>query len=264
MEVFFLLILIVVVLIAVVRIGAYLRVSQYDAEQAGSPAVKGARGERSVNSVLARKLPAEEYTVFHDVTLPSSHGPTQIDHIVVSRYGIFVIETKNYTGWIFGDAKSKQWTQVVFREKNQFMNPLRQNYKHTKATESFFSLGSKYIHSVVVFVGDAEFKTRVPENVTCRRGLCPYIRSRQAILLSTDHVKDLARKLSAFKEGTLAEEPSVSVVRREPNCPKCGEPMVRRTAKRGKNAGAEFWGCPKFPKCRGVRQVVPDIGSARA
>ena len=74
-------------------IGAYLR----------SPTVKGARGERRVNSILDRQLPSGKYKVFHDVTLHTSQGPTQIDHIVVSRYGVFVVETKNYTGWIFGD-----------------------------------------------------------------------------------------------------------------------------------------------------------------
>jgi len=78
-------VLALIVFVLFVLVGAYLR----------SPTVKGARGERRVNSILDRKLPANEYKVFHDVTLPSSYGSTQIDHIVDSRFGIFVIETKN-------------------------------------------------------------------------------------------------------------------------------------------------------------------------
>lgn len=39
-----------------------------------------------------------------------------------------------------------------------------------------------------------------------------------------------------------------------PDCPKCGRPMVRRTARRGANAGGEFWGCSEFPRCRGIVQ----------
>ena len=97
MEALALILLLLLVLFALV--GAYLR----------SPTVKGARGERRVNSILDRQLPSGEFRVFHDVTLPTSQGPTQIDHIIVSRYGVFVVETKNYTGWIFGNAKSKQW-----------------------------------------------------------------------------------------------------------------------------------------------------------
>ena len=238
-------VLALIIFVVFVLVGAYLR----------SPTVKGARGERRVNSLLDRKLPANEYRVFDDITLPSAYGPTQIDHIVVSRYGLFVIETKNYTGWIFGNEKSKQWTQVVFKEKNQFMNPLRQNYKHTKAVESFFSLSPKHIHSVVVFVGDATFKTDVPANVTYRRGLCPYIRSKQELLLGAARVRDIAEKLSAFKAGTLKESPTLSIVKDDPKCPKCGAQMVKRVAQKGRNAGGEFWGCPRFPKCRGVRQV---------
>ena len=238
-------VLALIIFILVLLLGAYLR----------SPTVKGARGERRVDSVLHRKLPANEYKVFHDVTLPSSYGSTQIDHIVVSRYGLFVIETKNYTGWIFGNSKSKQWTQVVFKEKNRFMNPLRQNYKHTKAVESFFSLKPKCVHSVVVFVGDAKFKTDLPANVIRRPGLGPYIRSKQEILLETARVRDIAQKLAEFKAGTLKGAPTVSVVRDEPQCPKCGENMIKRVARKGKNAGGEFWGCTRFPKCRGVRQI---------
>ena len=239
-------ILALIIFVLFLLLGAYLR----------SPTVKGARGERRVDSVLNRKLPANEYKVFHDITLPSSYGSTQIDHIVVSRYGLFVIETKNYTGWIFGDAKSKQWTQVVFKEKNRFMNPLRQNYKHTKAVESFFSLRPKYVHSVVVFVGDAKFKTDLPANVLHRRGLGPHIRSKREVLLGTARVRDIAQKLADFKAGTLKKEaPTLSAVRDEPQCPKCGEHMVKRVARTGKNAGGEFWGCPRFPKCKGVRQL---------
>jgi restriction system protein len=41
----------------------------------------------------------------------------------------------------------------------------------------------------------------------------------------------------------------------EPNCPQCGSGMVKRTARKGGNAGGEFWGCSKFPTCKGVRQL---------
>ena len=172
-------------------IGAYLR----------SPTVKGARGERRVNSILYRKLPSREYTVFHDITLHTSRGPTQIDHIVVSRYGVFVIETKNYTGWIFGDARSRQWTQTIYGHKTRFQNPLRQNFKHTKAVESFLSLSPRHVHSVVVFVGDAQIKTDLPDNVTHLRGLCPYILSHRDLLLGTSRVRSIAMMLSDHKAG---------------------------------------------------------------
>jgi restriction system protein len=227
-------------------IGAYRR----------SPTVKGARGERRVNSILDRQLPSREYEVFHDVTLHTSQGPTQIDHIVVSRYGVFVVETKNYTGWIFGDAKSKQWTQTIYGKKSRFQNPLRQNFKHTKAVESFLSLSPRYVHSVVVFVGDAELKTDLPENVTHLQELCTYILSFRDLLLDTSRVRVITMMLSDHKEGRKFRQPSTpDVVPYEPLCPKCGERMVLRKAQKGKNAGSKFWGCPRFPGCSGVRKI---------
>ena len=222
----------------------------------GSPAVKGARGERRVNSILESKLPSREYKVFHDLTLESSRGPTQIDHVVVSRYGIFVIETKNYAGWIFGSARSRQWTQVIYREKNSFQNPLHQNFKHTKAVESFLSLSPRQVHSIVVFVGDAEFKTDLPDNVVRVSELGPYIASFQDLLLDTNHVRSIAMMLGDYKEGRKVQRSSAPVIaRREPHCPKCDRPMVLRKARKGKSVGKEFWGCPGYPKCRGVRNL---------
>lgn len=191
-------------------IAAYLR----------SPKAKGARGERRVNAILSRKLPSREYRIFHDITLHTSRGATQIDHIVVSRFGIFVIEAKNYTGWIFGDARSRQWTQTIYRKKSRFQNPLHQNFKHTKAVESYLSLSPQYVFSVVVFVGDAEFKTDLPDNVTYLRGLCPYILSRRALLLSTSRVRAIAMMLSDVKEGReTGESPTLTTFPDQPDFP---------------------------------------------
>ena len=69
-----------------------------------SASAKGRRGERAVASILS-ELPSSEYSVINDITLQDEHGSTQIDHVIVSVYGIFVIETKNYSGWIMGAEK---------------------------------------------------------------------------------------------------------------------------------------------------------------
>ncbi|PGM87565.1 nuclease-related domain-containing protein [Bacillus cereus] len=96
---------------------------------------KGKVGEKLVKRILS-KLNPESYYVLHDVTVHTEYGDTtQIDHIVIAETGVFVIETKNYEGWIYGDEKAARWTQGIFRNKHSFQNPLRQNYKHTKAIE---------------------------------------------------------------------------------------------------------------------------------
>jgi restriction system protein len=81
---------------------------------------KGLWGEFLVNFLLKKFLPKNQYTLIKNVTLPTEDGTTQIDHIVVSAFGVFVIETKNMKGWIFGNAKQKQWTQKIFKYSGKF------------------------------------------------------------------------------------------------------------------------------------------------
>ncbi len=99
------------------------------------PKWKGKAGEKLVKRILS-KLDPKSYYVLHDVTVHTEYGDTtQIDHIVIAETGVFVIETKNYEGWIYGNEKSARWTQGIFRKKSSFQNPFRQNYKHIKAIE---------------------------------------------------------------------------------------------------------------------------------
>ena len=97
-----------------------------------SPWFKGVMGEVIINLSAKFFLDREIYHLIKNVTLPVDDGTTQIDHIIVSRFGIFVIETKNMKGWIFGDAKQKMWMQKIYKHTTKFQNPLFQNYKHVK------------------------------------------------------------------------------------------------------------------------------------
>ncbi len=77
--------------------------------------IKGSIGEAKVNTRL--NFLGKEYIVLKDILINSSNGYTsQIDELVLSEYGIFVIETKNYKGWIFGNEKTENWTQVIYKE----------------------------------------------------------------------------------------------------------------------------------------------------
>jgi hypothetical protein len=97
-----------------------------------TPFIKGVIGEFKVNLAAKFFLDKYIYTLFKNVTLPTEDGTTQIDHVIVSRYGVFVIETKNMKGWIFDSPQQKTWTQKIYRHTTKFQNPLHQNYKHTQ------------------------------------------------------------------------------------------------------------------------------------
>ncbi|WP_296810790.1 nuclease-related domain-containing protein [Thiocapsa sp.] len=145
-------------LIPLALLGALLRSSR----------VKGIVGEHLVRLALRLRLDRETYRSEQDLTLPTPDGTTQIDHVVVSRYRIFVIETENMKGWIFGGERQAQWTQKIYRHTTRFQNPLLQNNKHVRVLQALLDVPPETIHSVITFVGDSTFKTPMPENGSSR------------------------------------------------------------------------------------------------
>ena len=215
-----------------------------------SPSRKGASGERTVAKRLRKGLP-EEYIILNDVYLPLADGTTtQIDHIVVSQYGIFVVETKTYSGWIFGDEKSPQWTQSIYRKKTRFQNPLRQNYRHVCALSERLGLDKSFFHSVVAFTGDCTFKTEMPANVVYSRQAAGFIRSFTTPIIKVSQVAEVAEVISEW-QGTVGKErrkAHVANLRQRhavvrggatPRCPRCGGEMVLRTRR---SDGSRFFG----------------------
>lgn len=154
-----------------------------------TPTGKGVLGELIVNIAIKLLLDKKRYFLLKDVILPASEGTTQIDHIIVSAYGIFVVETKNMKGWIFGGEKEATWTQKIYKYTNKFQNPLRQNYKHIKTLETLLRVDSSKLFSLITFVGDSTFKTPMPENVTQGIGFIKYIKSKYRIVLSPEDCK---------------------------------------------------------------------------
>lgn len=162
-----------------------------------SPSFKGRVGEARVARQLRSGLDTEEYKVFSDLMLTDGRGTTQIDHVVLSRYGIFVIETKNMTGWIFGSPSQASWTQVLYGHKTRFQNPLRQNYRHIKALQHVLGVDERHMTNLVVFTGSARPKMAMPVNVIWHaRSLSSFITMKQDKLFSDEDVERFAARLS--------------------------------------------------------------------
>lgn len=224
---------------------------------------KGWLGESLVKFGAHIRLPADIYHPIHNVTLPTPDGTTQIDHIFVSRFGIFVVETKNMKGWIFGGEHQAQWTQKVFKNSFKFQNPLRQNYKHVKTLEAALDVPPETIHSVIVFAGDSTFKSPMPANVTQGGGYLRYIQSFTESVLSDAQVQ---RAISQIQSGRLAPTRAThhqhvkdlqtkAASQASRTCPRCGHSMVLRTAQRGSHAEQPFWGCSDYPRCKTIQKL---------
>lgn len=161
---------------------------------------KGFLGETVINVAMWLKLEKDVYHRLNGITLPRANGgSTQIDHIIVSIYGIFVIETKNYKGWIYGSENQRQWTQVFPNgSKFKFQNPLRQNYLHIKTLADLLGLELSYFHSMIAFIGECELKTRdeLPEHVLTS-GMVSYVKQKQDEILTEDEVKSIVEQINS-------------------------------------------------------------------
>jgi predicted RNA-binding Zn-ribbon protein involved in translation (DUF1610 family) len=225
-----------------------------------TPWFKGVFGEFIVNQFAWWQLDENQYHLVKNVTLPTDDGgTTQIDHIIVSTYGVFVVETKNMKGWIFGSEHQKTWTQQIYKHKSKFQNPLHQNYKHSKTLQALLDLEDNQLHSIVVFIGDSTFKSQMPDNVTYGMGYIRYIKSKQDKIISPKQVIEilntiesgrLARSFKTNREHKEHVQTIIAEKEKQNLCPKCGSEMVLRETKRGDNKGKQFWGCSTFPKCR--------------
>lgn len=220
---------------------------------------RGQWGEFQVRVTTRLRLNGKTYRAIHGLTLPTPDGTTQVDHVIVSRFGVFVIETKNRTGWIFGDERSRKWTQSIYGRTYPFQNPLRQNYKHVRAVQSLLRLNPRCLHSVVVFTGRSRFKTPMPSNVVRRGSLVRYVKSKRTVLLADSEVEaaaTLLKRSSGNRPGDRRRHlQSLKEDFRNPRCPRCGGQMVVRTAKRGYDAGSQFLGCSGYPRCRATKSL---------
>jgi restriction system protein len=224
---------------------------------------KGWTGELKTRFVNSLSLGAE-YKVFNNVIIRTKRGSTQIDHVIVSPYGLFAVETKDKTGWIFGDANRELWTGVIFKKRYSFPNPLRQNYAHTKSLSEYLGVGHEKIHSLVIFWGDCEFKTPMPDNV-CKGGILnkrfrDYIQGKKQLLLSPEMIDSVCAKLKAAKKesgffGSLRHVSDVKErYRSTTKCPKCGGDLVRKVATEGQGKGIAFLGCSNYPRCKYIKR----------
>lgn len=225
---------------------------------------KGKLGEAIVSRSTTKNLDQNIYHIINNVTLPSLDGTTQIDHIIVSIHGIFVIETKNMQGWIFGDKNHKTWTQIIYNRSNKFQNPIHQNYKHIKTLSKITNVEEDKFHSVIVFTGDSEFKTTMPNNVLDKEWI-DYILSKKDLIVPVDMVQNVIASINSqrLEASFKTDREHINQLRAKQktinsshNCPKCGSTLIKRTTKNGVNIGQEFYGCSTFPKCRYTRAII--------
>ena len=175
-------------------------------------------------------LDASTYRRFHNVIIPGKSGTTQIDHLLVSEYGLFIVETKNKTGWIFGSEDQSKWTQTLYKKKYSFPESHQTDLSSKEGTSEYLNINTLVIHTIVYFVGDCNFKTRMPANVR-KSGLSRYIRKfRQRILSSHEVDRIISTIQQHISKSSITSKDHIRSLRARHSsntvCPRCGSKLV--------------------------------------
>ena len=236
-----------------------------------SPSGKGKIGEIKVQRKLSYLSP--EYKVLNNVVLSTSRGTTQIDHLVVSKYGIFVVETKNYRGDIYGDDNRKEWTQIIVTKvrynkkwwkeytyvtKNNLYNPVKQALMHLyevkKHLEEFprvriipivafndeANLANVSSNSHVIHISELANTIKqydrayMTDSDVQRIEEILNLKNLSEVVSKHEHVKNISKAKSQY-ENKIAKG----------ICPKCGGELVKRSGQYG-----SFYGCSNYPTCK--------------
>lgn len=215
------------------------------------PSTKGKQGERKVRRIIGETNPPIQY-VINDYVIEHDGKSSQIDHILINYYGVFVIETKNYSGRIYGNDTQLQWTQVLQygKVKNKLYNPVKQNATHIYRLKNI--LGNVPFFSLVVFTQN---NTQYITSDT----VIPLYRLRSAINAGAKKLRP--EEMEAIYNQLLAHRSDISTRQHVQNirtqraelqaniCPRCRGNLVRRHGKYG-----DFWGCSNYPKCKFIKK----------
>lgn len=227
--------------------------------------MEGEEGERDVAWTVSVHLPS--FKVIRNLYVPLGGGrATEIDMVLLHNSGIYVLEVKNYSGWIFGSEGQRYWTRAGYNGKNQFYSPLMQNRGHINSLQRFLGVDPFLCHSYIVFTGDCELKSltfsTAFHKVVKRESLERYINEdvlNYGSVLTDDEVTRIYDALLPLsnpsiemrKEQIRTYQAARSREASGTRCPLCGGNL---TVRRNRSTGEPFWGCSNYPERRYTRR----------
>ncbi len=224
-----------------------------------SPKAKGRRGERTVAKILGETVPGRQY-IINDLMFTEKNGNSrQIDHILILPSGIWVVETKNYSGRIYGNEQQREWTQVLAfgRRKNKFYNPVKQNTTHIYSLSDYLHTDRAIFQNVVVFLAQADISYIQSNAVYTARTLQKIKSAETGIRLPAEEMQNYYERLSALKgNSTITQKEHIEHIHKMQDdikkgvCPRCGGKLVIRNGKNG-----QFLGCSNYPRCKFTKNI---------
>lgn len=206
-----------------------------------SPESKGESGENAVSKILGDTIDGEKY-VINDLLFETEPGKScQIDHILINQRGIWVIETKNYAGKIYGQDNQREWIQTMAygHEKNKFYNPVKQNSTHIYQLSQKLNVKNVF-NNLVIFLPRADISDVNSDNVYYIDDLPELVNKETGIFLSLEKMKSYYKSLIDLKNtNTVSKNEHIENIYKMQEqieqgiCPRCGGKLVLRESKNG-------------------------------
>lgn len=193
-----------------------------------------------------KKLPKDKYKILNNLLIFVNNKSHQIDHVVVSSYGIFCIETKQYNGYIVGDKYDKYWIRKAGKKRYYYTNPIRQNYGHCKALSELLHIEESKIINIVCISSNAKLNIKHDGEVVNYYTTVNKIKAYKDEIINnpkeiTEIILNNNRKDKKSKKEHIK---SINKIVDKSVCPKCGGKLINRSGKYG-----AFIGCSNYPKC---------------
>lgn len=267
---------------------SYFQTTHHDYWQVKSDS--GLKGEYHLYRQL-QHLEGYGYKMLHNLYLQVGTRTQELDLLLITDRGLFAIESKNYSGWVFGNENNTYWTQTFPNgrdraRKEKFYNPIMQNRKHCEFLKKCLNADYIPIFSVIVFGDKCEIKDITVQSddvIICKSRQLTYIITEiiedKLQRYSTERIDAIFRQLLPYSQvdeyvkqrhlqnakaaadrGTIRgiwSKPDFSPIQRGVSgaCPNCGGQLVLRQAKKGAAAGRAFYGCSNFPKCKYTKNI---------
>lgn len=241
-----------------------------------SPEYLGKKGEdQTVRAIEKNYFLGREGRILRNLYVPKDNGETvEIDLVVITTKGIFVVESKNYAGYIFGDERNTNWVQTLYAgkdyigrskvEKHSFYNPIWQNKGHVNNLRKYLKTSYPFI-SLVVFPDKSELKSvsiDSPDVYVCNRSrlltVFTEVWKKHSDALREEEVDEVynSLKVLADVDETIKQKHIEQIEQKQNNtviCPRCGGKLILRMAKNGPTKGRWFYGCSNYPRCKYTR-----------
>lgn len=219
---------------------------------------KNEKGERQLSDILNFYLPSDFYKIINDVMLEVDGVTHQIDHVVISQFGVFVIETKDYSGIITGGEYDNKWVRHFKNGKKMYYeNPIKQNYGHVKCIQELFGLNDNQVINLVFLTDKSKINIKHNGELTRSSTIINRIMSYGDVVIT--NYEDLYNKMlnanitdiNKRNEHILKIRSRLSELEYDTDrCPKCGSRLIYH-----ENGNNMFLGCERYPDCNYTRNI---------